>query len=103
MVDDQAIDLNQPDDLPILVFTCRKRDKRELSVDGQQQRPPLDYSPSLILDRRTGDVVYEDEGVRVPVTSYRIRPDRAHGRIDVDFYRSSVALTFPDAQEPAPP
>lgn len=100
LIDDQAINLNQPDDLPILVFTCRKQ---EWSIDDQKQRHSLDYSPALILDRRTGDVVYEDEGVRVPVSSYRIRPDRVHGRIDVDFHRSSVALTFPDTEKPAPP
>ena len=90
-VEQQAIELNQPQELPILVFACRSY--RRVNKGGVP-RNQIGYSV-LILDRRNGQVVFED--AQAPPTSrFTVQPAADKRKIEVDFGRTRIALTFTD-------
>jgi len=93
----QAVDLNQPRRLPILVFAARKYQRLRLGQAGVQRN----YA-ALILDTRNGRVLFEKEGTTT-MAPYRITTDVEKQQIDVAFYRQHVALRFGAANKDGKP
>ncbi len=90
-VKQQAINLHQPQELPILVFACRLY--RRVNQGGNN-RSRTGYSV-LILDRRNGRIILEDP--RAPQISwFTVTPNRAERKIDIQYDRANIALTFND-------
>jgi len=98
-VSQQAVDLNQPRRLPILVFAIRKYQRFRPGQTGVQRN----YA-SLILDTRNGRVLFQKAG-STSMSPYRITANVEKKQIDVAFYRQHVALRFvgDDAGENPPP
>ena len=84
----QAVDLNQPHNLPILVFAIRKYQLFRPGQSGVQRR----YA-ALILDTRNGKVLFKKDSPTA-MSPYRISADVAKQEIDVAFYRETVEVRY---------
>ncbi len=90
-----GIKLDQPQELPVLVFTSRRSAKDDNNRITKAPR----YLIS-ILDKRTGDFVYE-EATRESFITYSYSVDPKSNRISVNFADSAIDLAFADDTPPA--
>ena len=89
-VSDEAIDLQQPVDLPVLIFSSR-------ITETIANRRTANRTGILILDARNGKTVYEEDWEEPP-SVFEVRTTRDYHRIILEFYRSMVMLEIEDAQ-----
>ena len=95
-IEHQAIELDQPQHLPVLTFVSRVYRPVQNVLNP---RPRTEYGV-LVLDQRSGRIVHRESGT-LPVSAMRARSDRQRQQITLEFYRSTVELTFTD--RPADP
>ncbi|MGH7201077.1 MAG: PQQ-binding-like beta-propeller repeat protein, partial [Planctomycetaceae bacterium] len=93
-VENQGIDLNQPPNLPVLIFTIRHYPQFPAGRVAQQ------YS-LLVLDARTGREIH-DENSTQSMQNFDVLTDRGGESIQLDFYSFSVRLTTTDDPLPEP-
>ena len=87
----QAIELDQPRHLPVLAFASRVyRPVQNI----QQPRPRTEYGV-LVLDVRTGKIAHTETST-LPVSAMRAISNRAKQQVTLEFYRSTIDLTFTD-------
>jgi hypothetical protein len=98
LVRNRSIALGQPQDLPVLVFVDRKATRDSNTGGGSQIR-------ILVLDKRTGQTVYRNEGLPDTAASrFRIRAERENpATIKVEMSAAEVLLTMTDAPRPPQP
>ena len=85
----QAIELDQPHHLPVLTFVSRVYRPVQNALNP---RPRTEYGV-LVLDQRNGRIVHRETGT-LPVSAMRARSDRQRQQITLEFYRTTVELTF---------
>lgn len=88
----QTLDLDQPREIPILVFTARRIQFIQRGFNTVQNR----YG-ALILDLRTGKQLFERSGP-VVMEPYQIEPGTDATSLRVEFTKETAAITF-DATE----
>jgi len=96
-IQQQAVELNQPAELPILVLTART-----LRPFQKGQILSRNQYAVLILDKRNGKIVHENRSKR-PHWPFTIKNSPADKRLDVSFNRGSIALRFTDKPLREPP
>ena len=90
-IENQRFILNQPADLPVLTFACRRDD-----YDEAGQYTGL-KTAILCIDKRSGRTVYKAEGYENPSSSYlRIAGDVSKNTIEVMTADNTVTLTLTD-------
>ncbi len=97
VIERQAIEMNQPKNLPVLVFVCRLY--QLVKAGNRTQR----YSHSiLILDKRNGRVLFRD--AKPPsISKVQVLSRQADQQVVVEFDRASVTLIFTDEPQPVAP
>lgn len=94
-ISNQAIDLNQPSDLPILTFSSRVSTK---------PRTPQSGFELVCLDKRTGEIAFKPEPSRNGVI-FGYQADVENKTVQIDLIKSSIQLTFnaePSEEKPKP-
>ncbi|HID23563.1 MAG TPA: hypothetical protein EYP14_14360, partial [Planctomycetaceae bacterium] len=86
-----TVDLEQPRDLPVLVFACRCLVlPAKPNARGLPPAVPPKYS-LLILDTRNGTVIFRDDDY-LPIQGYRVEADKDRQTIRVITDRTTVTL-----------
>lgn len=93
-IEHQAIDVRQQSTLPILVFACRFLPR--VMRNGQPGIGRAHMYSVLILDQRTGDVIYQDRR-REPFYTLHIEPSPQKGMITVGLENIEIAIAYEDA------
>ncbi len=94
LIQQQAFDLNQPDNLPILVFTVRHYQR--LQQAKRLLRPSNQYAVA-ILDKRNGQIIFEHQRPQT-MAPFELKADREKQTIDVNFLQMGVTITFGNDQ-----
>jgi outer membrane protein assembly factor BamB len=90
-IEQQAVELSQPEELPLLVFTVRT-----YRLFQQGQIRSRNQFSLAILDTNTGRIVHEHEGNEA-LAPFQIEADRRKELIDVNFYNAAIRITWPEA------
>ena len=90
-IEHQAIELDQPRHLPVLAFASRVYRPVQNIL---QPRPRTEYGV-LVLDVRTGKIAHTETST-LPVSAMRAVSNRAKQQVTLEFYRSTIGLTFTD-------
>lgn len=97
-VEQQAISLSQPEHLPFFVLMVRNyRVFRQGRIFSQSQQFSM-----LILDQRSGHVVYEQSGAE-RLAPYRVRIESDGKSFAVEFLRSVIEVAFTETPLGQPP
>jgi len=98
LVRNRGIVMQQPPDIPLLVFADRQLIRNSTSGGGSQLRV-------LCLDRRTGQTVYRNDALPdTSVTRFRIRGETdSRPIVDVEMSAGKIQLTMTDRPRPPQP
>jgi outer membrane protein assembly factor BamB len=91
-VENQAVNLDQPDSVPVLIFACRRYEVlngRRIGV--QSQRLAV-----TILDTRNGRLVLDYSGRLRSTSPYQMNIDPVARKIELRFYELQVSLAMVD-------
>lgn len=94
-VQNQALTMDQPSDLPLLVFACH------ISTRLANQNESR-YSV-LCLDKRTGRVVFQPEPVKGAIGNFAVTGDPSQAIVKLDLGREMLTFKFTDKPWPAAP
>lgn len=96
-IEHQALVLDQPSDLPALVFVCHRYRQSQF---GRGET----FHAVSCLDKRTGKIVHEEEG-KGGISNFSIQGNAAQKQIHIDMMQAQQArltLTFTDEEQPSP-
>ena len=91
MVEQQSIEVDQPDDLPVIVLASRQYINRIIQPGGIARRTSTNNLSVDILDVRNGRYVFSYKG-NESVNSYTMHVDPADRSINLKFYQSEIML-----------
>jgi hypothetical protein len=93
-IENQRFVLNQPVDLPVLTFACRRD---EYDEDGQYTGLKTSI---LCIDKRNGRTAYRAEGYEGPTSYFRIVGDAQEKTVELMTFDNTVTLHFTDKPLP---
>ena len=94
-VENQALVLDQPKRLPVLVFASRVYER---SPANNQRRTPR--YPVLCVDKRTGQILHQEQ-LKTHITAFQLHGDPQRQQVELRLPRETIHMVF--RQDEAPP